>query len=151
MAGTSKLTKPLTARVPVDLLDWIATLKDEAPAAVLVRALRALRDGLGEATGDTAALEAAIVRVADLEEALAQSEARASKWQKAAQAAIDPVATKRVPSGRQGWRGVRAGLARVLSHQSGPVYEPTLNVQGQARPMFRNGSDAEKALKGQKQ
>ena len=122
MAGTSKLTKPLTARVPVDLLDWIATLKDEAPAAVLVRALRALRDGLGEATGDTAALEAAIVRVADLEEALAQSEARASKWQKAAQAAIDPVATKRVPL--------------ASAHQSGPVYEPTLNVQGQARPMF---------------
>ena len=130
-------TTSITIRLPNDVLAALDHQGGKRTDA-LVAVLRVwMAGGSAAATGDTAALERAIVRVADLEEALAQSEARASKWQKAAQAAIDPVATKRVPL--------------ASAHQSGPVYEPTLNVQGQARPMFRNGSDAEKALKGQKQ
>jgi hypothetical protein len=157
MAGTSKLTKPFTARVPVELMDWIATLKDEAPAAVLVRALRALKDGTPapEATGDTAALEAALVRVADLEAENArllvernQWRDRAdslsverNQWRDRAQAIVQAGAAKPVTSHAEGRR-------LALQHPAGPVYEPKLKVQGTAQPMFRPGSGADKALKG---
>lgn len=44
MAGTSDKTKPVTARVPVDLVQWIET-QDGTVAQVVVRALRLMKDG----------------------------------------------------------------------------------------------------------
>lgn len=122
-------TTSITIRLPNDVL---AALDDQGGKRTdaLVAVLRTwMAGGSAAAPPDP--------RVAELETALAGQKALTAKWQKAAQAAIDPVATKRV--------------LLASAHQSGPVYEPTLSVQGQARPMFRNGSDAEKALKGQKQ
>lgn len=67
MAGTSTKTKPVAARVPVDLADWMET--QGKAGDVIVQALTALRAG-GVIHSREAELEA---KVASLTEALAKS------------------------------------------------------------------------------
>lgn len=133
MAGTSKLTKPVTARVPVDLVEWMDT-QPGTTAEVVVRALQALKDGPPAASVIDGHLVPELqFQVASLTEALAKSCKVAQAWQNAAQALVP---TAKGPTAKP-----------IGHHQSGPVLPPTLNVRGEAKPMFRAGSEAEKALK----
>ena len=126
MAGTTSIT----IRLPNDVLAALDHQGGKRTDA-LIAVLRTWMAGGSAATPDP--------RVAELETALAGQKALTEKWRKAAQAAMpmtDAVATKRVrdpdPMGR---------------HQSGPVYEPRLAVQGTAQPRFRPGTTADKAIK----
>lgn len=141
MAGTSNKTRPVTARVPVDLVEWMET-EDGTLAEVVVRGLRALKDSAPVAGGSEHEqwLER---RVAELE---AEAADLRRKLMDALKAVLDlkhgrPTAGVPVPR-------VDAVSTKVISqHPAGPVLEPKLKVGGTAQPFFRPGTTAGKASK----
>lgn len=135
MAGTS-----ITVRLPSELAKWT----DDQPGTrteVLVRALTALRDGV---TGDGPDQRPVVLQamVANLEAVNARLTQERDQWRDLAKAIV---AKAIVSAGKE---PINAVSTKVISaHPSGPVYEPKLSVSGTTRPMFRAGSEAEKAMK----
>jgi hypothetical protein len=139
MAGSSKLTKPVAARLPVELVEWMAT-QPGSQAEVIARALIALRDGV---TGPGPDQRPVVLQglVAQLEAENARLTTERDQWRDRAKAIVDAKAGVPVPR-------VDAVATKTIGHHAaGPILEPRLNVQGTARPFFRPGTNADKAAK----
>lgn len=122
MAGTSTKTKPVAARMPVDLAEWIET--QGKAGDVIVRAVRALKDGPAPASFDAQLGPELQAEVASLQAEVKRL--RALSVDTVKQAVAKPIA----------------------QHAAGPVLPATgLKVRGEARPMFRPGTNADKAAK----
>lgn len=123
----------VTLKMPTDLRDRLKARATEAGTSVSAL----LIDGVTlDAQPD---LQAEIVR---LQAEVARLTAERDQWRDKAKAIVGAV---------QHHERVKAvSTTRITgSHPSGPVYEPKLSVSGTAQPMFRRGSNAEKALKGE--
>lgn len=123
MAGTSTKTKPVAVRMPVDLADWIET--QGKAGDVIVRAVRALKDGPAQ----TSPLDAHLVPELQAEVASLRAEVK-----RLCALSVDTV---------------KQAVAKPIAHHAaGPVLPATgLPVRGTARPLFRPGTNADKAAK----
>lgn len=128
MAGTSTKTKPVAARVPVDLAEWMET--QGKAGDVIVQALTALRAG-GVINS----------REAELEAKVASLTTERDQWIKVAKTAMPT-------SNAEGRRLARAQDPMGRSaHQSGPLLASAVpEVSGMCNPNFRPGT-VEKASK----
>lgn len=120
-------TTSITIRLPTDLVKWADT-QSGTRTDVVAAALTNLRDGpviIDEADAD---------RVAKLEQSVRDLTAKVASQE------IELI----------GWRKLgKATVAKpIAQHAAGPVLPATgLRVRGEARPMFRAGTNADKAAK----
>jgi len=120
-------------RLPVDLLEWIKT-QSGSKAEVIAAALVNLRDGPVIVDIDAA-------KVAKLEAEVASLTEQRDQWRTRAKAIVEAKAGVPVPR-------VDAVATKTIGHHpAGPILEPRLKVQGEARPFFRPGTAADKAAK----
>jgi hypothetical protein len=137
MPGSSTTSAKLSVRVPLDLAEWIAT-QAGSQSDVIVRALRALKDGV---TGDGPDQRAVVLQtmVANLEAENARLTQERDQWRDRAKAIVQAGANK---------EPLNAVATKTIGHHpAGPVYEPKLKVQGTAQPRFRPGTTADKATR----
>jgi outer membrane murein-binding lipoprotein Lpp len=147
MPGATTKSAKLSVRVPLDLVEWMAT-QPGTTGEVVVRGLTTLKAGVPVGAGLGAAITEQSERIESLEATVKDMETTIERltkdrdqWRERAKAIVsagkeplNAVATKTIPK-------------QIGHHAAGPVLEPRLSVSGMATPRFRAGSEGEKALK----
>lgn len=127
-------TTSITIRLPSELVKWADT-QSGTRTDVVAAALTNLRDGpviVDNADAERVAKLEQLVR--DLTDKVASQEIELIGWRKLKPATM--------PTSNAEARRL------ALQHAAGPVLPPTgLPVRGEARPMFRPGTNADKATK----